>query len=108
MSAEPLLGCYDDPELLPAAEALARIDAHVGTLAESEEVALREALGRVLAVDVVLPHRGAGAYQLGDGRVRVRGVGAARGGHPLIPACSGPRGRASPTSATCPPDARCG
>ena len=55
MSAEPLLGCYDDPELLPAAEALARIDAHVGTLAESEEVALREALGRVLAVDVVSP-----------------------------------------------------
>ena len=55
MSAEPLLGCYDDPELLPAAEALARIDAHVGTLAESEEVALREALGRVLATDVVSP-----------------------------------------------------
>ncbi len=55
MSAEPLLGCYDDPELLPAAEALARIDAHVGTLAESEEVALREALGRVLAADIVSP-----------------------------------------------------
>lgn len=55
MSAEPLLGCYDDPELLPAAEALARIDAHVGTLAESEEVALRGALGRVLAADIVSP-----------------------------------------------------
>ena len=55
MSAEPLLGCYDDPELLPAAEALARIDAHVGTLAESEEVTLREALGRVLAADIVSP-----------------------------------------------------
>ena len=55
MSAEPLLGCYDDPELLPAAEALARIDAHVGTLAESEEVALRDALGRVLAADIVSP-----------------------------------------------------
>ena len=55
MSAEPLLGCYDDPELLPAAEALARIDAHVGTLAESEEVALQEALGRVLAADIVSP-----------------------------------------------------
>ena len=55
MSAEPLLGCYDDPELLPAAEALARIDAHVGTLAESEEVALQEALGRVLAADIISP-----------------------------------------------------
>ena len=55
LSDPPLLGCYDDPELLPAAEALARIDAHVGTLTESEEVELRNALGRVLACDLRSP-----------------------------------------------------
>ena len=55
MKTKPLLDCYDDPELLPAAEALARIDAHVGALTESEDVNLREALGRVLAADVVSP-----------------------------------------------------
>ena len=55
MRTKPLLDCYDDPELLPAAEALARIDSQVGTLAEGEEVGLREALGRVLAADVVSP-----------------------------------------------------
>ena len=55
MKTKPLLDCYDDPELLPAAEALARIDAHVGTLTECEDVDLREALGRVLAADVVSP-----------------------------------------------------
>lgn len=55
MNTEPLLGCYDDPELLPPEEAFARIEAHAGTLAESEEVALDAALGRVLAADVVSP-----------------------------------------------------
>ena len=55
LSDPPLLGCYDDPELLPAAKALARIDAHVGTLTESEEVELRNALGRVLACDLRSP-----------------------------------------------------
>ena len=55
MNTLPLLDCYDDPELLPAAEAFARIDAHIGTLIDSEEVALRDALGRVLAADVVSP-----------------------------------------------------
>ena len=55
MRPEPLLGCYDVPGLLPAAEALARIEAHVGTLTESEEVDVREALGRVLAADVLSP-----------------------------------------------------
>lgn len=49
------LGCYDDPGLLPPAEAFARIEAHAGTLAESEDVALDAALGRVLAADVVSP-----------------------------------------------------
>ena len=55
MNTMPLLGCYDDPELLPPEEAFARIEAHAGTLAESEEVALDAALGRVLAADVVSP-----------------------------------------------------
>ena len=55
MNTTPLLGCYDDPDLLPAAEALARIDAHVGILTESEDVELRDALGRVLAADVFSP-----------------------------------------------------
>ena len=55
MNTLPPIDCYDDPELLPAAEALARIDAHVGTRVESEEVALRDALGRVLAADIVSP-----------------------------------------------------
>ena len=55
MNTTPLLGCYDDPELLSAAKAFARIETHVGTLAESEEVDLGAALGRVLADDVVSP-----------------------------------------------------
>jgi molybdopterin molybdotransferase len=46
--------CYSgDPELLPVQEALARIDAMVTEIAEDERVALRDALGRVLAEPIV-------------------------------------------------------
>ncbi len=48
--------CYeDDPELLPAAEALHRIQAHVPRIDGTEDVSLAAALGRVLAADVVSP-----------------------------------------------------
>ena len=48
--------CYEgDPTLLPVDEALRRIDAHVSTVSGDEQVALREALGRVLAESVVSP-----------------------------------------------------
>ncbi len=49
--------CYDnDPELLPVAEAERRIAAHTPRIEGSEELPLREALQRVLAVDVIAPH----------------------------------------------------
>jgi len=48
--------CYqDDPELLPAAEAMRRIHAHVPLIEGSETVALGDALARVLAQDVAAP-----------------------------------------------------
>lgn len=48
--------CYTgDPELLPVADALERIDALVTRVADSERVALRDALGRVLAETVISP-----------------------------------------------------
>ena len=85
MNPKPLLDCYDDPELLPAAEALARIDARVGTLTESEEVELRDALGRVLAADVVSPIAVPGhtnsamdGYAFARSELPVRGTGRFR------------------------------
>lgn len=48
--------CYqDDPALLPAAEALRRIHAHVPMIEDSERVALDDALERVLGEDVIAP-----------------------------------------------------
>ena len=42
------LDCYEaDPELLPVAEALRRIDAQTTSIGESERVALRDALDRI-------------------------------------------------------------
>ena len=54
-SPKPLPDCFDDPELLPATEALARIDSQIGAITENETVALRDALGRVLGAGVVSP-----------------------------------------------------
>lgn len=55
VSPKPLLDCFDDPALLPAAEALSRIEAHVGAITENEAVSLRDALGRILGADVTSP-----------------------------------------------------
>jgi molybdopterin molybdotransferase len=51
----PEPSCADDaePALLPVDEALARIRAAIPTIAERERVALRDALGRVLAANAV-------------------------------------------------------
>ena len=55
VSPKPLPDCFDDPELLPAGEALARIERHVGVITDTEAVELRDALGRILGADVVSP-----------------------------------------------------
>jgi len=52
----PPADCYqDDPELLPVAEALRRIDAQVESISGDERVALRDALGRIVAEPVISP-----------------------------------------------------
>ncbi len=57
MSIEQQPSCADptDPELLPVAIALSRVEQQLEALAETEQVALREALDRVLGEDVVSP-----------------------------------------------------
>ena len=53
---EPLPDCYEgDPDLLPPAEAMRRIRAHIRAVEATETVAVIEALGRVAARDVVSP-----------------------------------------------------
>ena len=53
---EPLPDCYEgDPELLPPGEAMRRIRAHVRPVDATERVAVIDALGRVVARDVVSP-----------------------------------------------------
>ena len=48
--------CYEgDPDLLPAAEATRRIQAHVPVIDDTQTVPLTEALARVLAHDVTSP-----------------------------------------------------
>jgi molybdopterin molybdotransferase len=48
--------CYEgDPDLLPVAEARRRIAAHMPTISESEWLPLIDALGRVVAEDVISP-----------------------------------------------------
>ncbi len=48
--------CYSgDPALLAAAEACRRIDAMVAPIADTESVSIKQALGRVLAIDVEAP-----------------------------------------------------
>ena len=90
-------GCYEgDPELLPVAEAWRRIEAHVAPIGEHEEVALRAALGRVLARPVISPidvpgHTNSAmdgyavaASELPDeGERRLRVLGTARAGSPF-------------------------
>jgi molybdopterin molybdotransferase len=50
------LDCYQgDPELLPVAEAFRRIDAQARVVAGDEQVALRDALGRLVAEPVISP-----------------------------------------------------
>ncbi len=52
----PPQDCYSsDPALLPVAEARARIDAFVTSISGVERVALRDALGRILAEPVISP-----------------------------------------------------
>ncbi len=52
----PPADCYEgDPELLPVAEALRRIDARATSISGHERVALRDALGRVAAEAIVSP-----------------------------------------------------
>lgn len=89
--------CYaDDPELLPAGEATRRIEAHVPVITATETVAVSEALGRVLARDVVSPvdvpnhtNSAVDGYALdgaalpaGDGEMELRAVGQAMAGSP--------------------------
>ena len=46
--------CYrGDPELLPVAEAVRRIDAQVESISGDQRVALRDALGRILAKPII-------------------------------------------------------
>ena len=50
------LDCYEgDPELLPVAEALRRIEAQARAVKGDEHVALRDALGRLVAEPVISP-----------------------------------------------------
>ena len=52
----PPIDCYEgDPELLPVAEALRRIDDQTTSVSGDEPVALRDALGRILAETIVSP-----------------------------------------------------
>ena len=52
---EPSCEDPSDPELLPVAEAVARVTSQIATVAETELLGLREALNRVAAQDVVSP-----------------------------------------------------
>ena len=104
----PPVDCYTgDPELLPVAEALERIDALVASISEHERVALREALGRILAEAVISPMNVPGhtnsamdGYALAgrdlavDGNARVPVLGTAWAGQPFageVPAGSAVR-----------------
>jgi molybdopterin molybdotransferase len=52
----PPVDCYQgDPELLPVAEALRRIDAQTASISGDERVSLRDALGRIVAESIVSP-----------------------------------------------------
>ena len=52
----PPADCYaGDPELLPVAEALRRIDAQAESIPGEEQVALRDALGRIVAEPIISP-----------------------------------------------------
>ena len=96
----PPADCYTgDPELLPVAEALARIDALVVSISEDEQVALRDALGRVLADAVISPMNVPGhtnsamdGYALAgtdlpvDGGTRLPVLGTAWAGRPFAAA----------------------
>lgn len=48
--------CYEgDPDLLPVAEAKRRIAAHVPTIVDTESIPIRDALGRIVAADLISP-----------------------------------------------------
>jgi molybdopterin molybdotransferase len=93
----PAVDCYTgDPELLPVAEAQRRIDALVTGISGDERVALRDALGRVLAEPIVAPMNVPGhtnsamdGYALAgtdlprDGTRRLRVLGTAWAGRPF-------------------------
>jgi molybdopterin molybdotransferase len=88
--------CYqDDPELLPAAEAMRRIHAHVPLIEDREQVALDDALERILGEDVIAPrdvpghtnsavdgYALAGAVLPREGEASVRIAGTALAGAP--------------------------
>lgn len=48
--------CYEgDPDLLPVVEARRRIEAHMPVISETESVPLQDALGRIVAEDIISP-----------------------------------------------------
>jgi molybdopterin molybdotransferase len=89
--------CYEgDPELLPVAEALRRIETLVTGISGNERVPLRDALGRILAEPIVSPMNVPGhtnsavdGYALagvdlpGDGSRRLQVLGTAWAGRPF-------------------------
>ena len=99
-SINPDPSCEDDydPNSLPAAEALRRIEAKLAPLHHVESVAIRSALGRVLAEEVcagfdVPPHRNSArdGYALaandvtgGSGVVTFKQVGVSWAGRPYV------------------------
>ncbi len=98
--------CYEgDPELLPVAEALRRIDEQTTSVSGDEAVALRDALGRILATAIVSPmnvpnhtnsamdgYALAGTDLPGEKNRRLRVLGTAWAGRPF-------EGEAAPGSA---------
>jgi molybdopterin molybdotransferase len=89
--------CYEgDPELLPVAEALRRIDDQTALISGDERVALRDALGRIVAEPIVSPMNvpghtnsamdgyalAAGDLPVNDSR-RLRVLGTAWAGRPF-------------------------
>lgn len=88
--------CYEgDPDLLPVAEAKRRIAAHMPVIADTESISLVDALGRIVAEDVISPvdvpghtNSAMDGYALrgsdlpGSGERRLKVVGAVlAGGH---------------------------